>query len=213
MRISCGFATRPCCDQPPCGDGWLSRSQGDVLRVMVADGIGHGVNAHRIVQSLQEQLAWICRRSHPPIGLGECMAELNHCLREQSREAQAAVALADLNVREQWIRVLVVGNIEVNCHSDAGDSRHVPSLRGMVGGRFPVHLPVTQWPIAAGSLVGLYSDGLDMAATREGLSRLHDRGRHHHLDIQAEAEAMLQSFGKHNDDGLCALLHLREEEP
>ena len=62
-------------------------------------------------------------------------------------------------------------------------------------------------------MVGLYSDGLDTAATREGLSRLHDRGRHHHLDIQAEAEAMLQRFGKHNDDGLCALLHLREEEP
>lgn len=211
MELSSGFATRPCCDQPPCGDGWLSQSQGDVLRVMVADGIGHGVHAHRIVQSLQDQLAWICRRSHPLIGLGECMADLNRCLQEQGREAQAAVALADLNAREQWMDVLVVGNIEVHCHH-GGDRRHVPCLRGMVGGRFPGHLPVTHWSIGTGTLVGLYSDGLDSAAARDQLSRLHDRGRHHHLDIQAEAEAMVQRCGKPNDDALCALLHLQEVE-
>lgn len=212
MLISCGFATRPCFDQPPCGDGWLSRSAGNILRVMVADGIGHGIHAHRIVQSLQQQLAWICKRSIPLMGLADCMADLNRCLQEQGREAQAAVALADLNAQEQWMDALVVGNIEVHCHTDS-DSHHVPSLRGMVGGRFPGHLAVSHWPIAAGTLVGFYSDGLDPAPARHQLTSLHNQGRHQPLDLQAEAEAMVQRFGKPNDDAICGLLQLQQVGP
>lgn len=212
MGILCGFATRPCCDQPPCGDGWLRELQGNIVRVMVADGIGHGIHAHRIVQSLQIQLSWICKRSHPLIDLNACMADLHRCLQEQGQEAQAAVALADLNAEEQWMHALVVGNIEVHCHN-RDDSHHVPSLRGMVGGRFPGHLPVTHVPIGSRTLVGLYSDGLDAAPTRDQLTRLHDKGRRHNLDIQAEAEAMVRRFGKPNDDAICALLHLQGVEP
>lgn len=211
MLISCGFASRSCFDQPPCGDGWLSREAGPILRVMVADGIGHGSHAHQIVQSLQQQLAWICKRSVPMIGLAECMVALNQCLNQHGPEAQAAVALADLNRQEQRMDALVVGNIEVHCQRSSG-RQQITSLRGMVGGRFPGHLPVTHWALEAGTLVGLFSDGLESAGALMQLTRLHERGRQHHLDVQAEAETMVHCFGKASDDSVCALLHLGEAE-
>jgi hypothetical protein len=211
MQIRIGHAARPFNNTPPCGDGWLCHQVDGIHRGMLADGIGHGRQAHRIVSLLADHLAWFCRRSTPLINLDDCMVGLHQFLQEQGSDWQAAMALIDVDPHKRCADVIVVGNIQVH-HLSVDEGMSVPSLRGMVGGRLPAHLPITHWPISASCLIGMFSDGLTSAPAYAHLKELQDRGVRQRLNIQSEAETMINRFGRLTDDASCALLQVIEVE-
>ena len=207
LHLTIGYASRPFHDIPPCGDGWLSLSEGATTRLMFADGIGHGPGAHRIVTLLGEQLTWLCRRSNQLPGLETCLLELHRGLQRHAAGdvAQAAVALVDIDREHGSLAVAIVGNVQVHYHGNLGHHRF-PSQNGMVGGTFPRHLRVAHAPLRPSGLLTLFSDGLESRAADRHLSDLQARGTRHGLCIQQEAERLLSHCGKTGDDASCALL-------
>lgn len=210
MLISCGHACFPFHNTPPCGDQWLKLDTGASQRLMLADGIGHGATAHRIVTLLAEQLTALCRDRRPLLELDDCLAELHQLLQGQIDAAQAAVALVDVNPVRKEVSAVSVGNIQVHYFTPAM-SVHFPSMHGMVGGRFPRQLHITRAPLTSASLLALFSDGLDSAPACQYLNDLHARSTMHGLQLQAEAETLLHRFGKLSDDASCALLWFEED--
>lgn len=209
MQITIGQASRPFNNTPPCGDGWQCRQVGKIHRAILADGIGHGHQAHRIVTLLADQLNWFCDRSTQLLDLEECMVGLHQVLQEKGSDWQAALALIDMNLQTQSVETIIVGNIQMH-YLTAEEGMTVPSLRGMVGGKLPAHLPVTRWPMKASCLIGIFSDGLPSGPACAHMKSLQDRGVRQRLDVQSEAEKMVAQFGRLTDDASCALLQAVE---
>lgn len=208
MELTIGHAARPFQHRPPCGDGWLSLEIGSICRIMLADGIGHGSNAHRIVQGLRQQLIWLCERSTQLLDLTDCLVSLHHYLEQQVKQSQAAVALLDLDLETHKITSLITGNVMVRY---ASAERYVQCLQmpGMLGGRLPTTLRATTLDMQSGSLLSLCSDGVDSSGTGDYLISRCRAGMHRGLHIQAEAEAMLRQFGRITDDASCILVSIQ----
>lgn len=211
-RLAIGHASRPFHDTPPCGDGWLKLVFGDTTRLMLADGIGHGPEAHRIVTALADQLTWLCRRSNSLPGLDTCLKTLHQQLQQQAEGDQAAVALVDVDTRTSNLAVVSVGNIQVHYHATDVHTTFL-NQHGMVGGRFPGHLRISRAPLKPAALLALFSDGLESSAVGEHLLHLHSRSGAVAPCIQPEAEMMLKRFGKSSDDASCALIWIGETAP
>jgi hypothetical protein len=82
----------------------------------------------------------------------------------------------------------------------------------MVGGRLPSHPRPTHHTLTGGSLLGLFSDGVDVRHTHHGLQVMVARGHLDRLDMQVEAETILGLLGRPTDDASCVLLRLVEED-
>lgn len=205
MQIRTGYASCPFRNTPPCGDHWLNLDMGNGQRLMLADGMGHGEAAHRIVISLAEHLKWLCNGSRPMPNLETCLEQLHQLLLMQINGAQAAVALVDIDTKQKVLQVAIVGNVQVHYFTPETNLRF-PSMHGMVGGRFPRHLQRTSTCLESGSLLALFSDGLDSTAACQELSSLHAHSTVHGLRIQSEAETMLRRHSMLSDDASCALL-------
>ena len=198
--------------RPPCGDGWLCLQKGSTIRIMLADGMGHGARAHQIVSELSRGLAWIGQRSSTLLPLADCMRSLHSLLQQQGSQAQACVALLDVDLEAGLIRCLNVGNIQVLVHAPER-SRALVNLAGMVGGHLSRSLRVSEMTIAPGSLLSLCSDGIESKTARDCLLSIQQRGMCGPLDLQQEAELLLQQTAKSSDDASCVLAHLDRREP
>lgn len=212
MLFSTGFASSPFHDTPPCGDHWMTLDVGSSHRLMLADGIGHGLHAYQIVTALGDHLKALCNIRIPSPDVETCLESLNHLLHHELVGGQAAVALVDINTQKRFLKVAIVGNVQV--HYFMPELRiQFPSMDGMVGGRFPRQLNSTCAPIQSASLLALFSDGLDAMDACQYLSDLHARQTSHGRHMQAEAEAMLDRCGKDSDDASCALVWFEESTP
>jgi serine phosphatase RsbU (regulator of sigma subunit) len=187
----------------------LQLQVGDKQRLMLADGIGHGATAHRIVTTLADYLTELSRANSPPQQLDDCLRHMDHLLHQQAEGAQAAVALVDVDPETEVLEVAVVGNLQVH-YLTPKLNIHFPSMLGMVGGRFPRQVLISRSRIHPASLLALFSDGLDSAGACAYLSDLRARSTQHSLRIQSEVEIMLSRFGHPSDDASCALLWFAE---
>ncbi|MFM7315128.1 MAG: SpoIIE family protein phosphatase [Cyanobium sp.] len=176
---------------------------------MLADGIGHGAKAHRIVMMLAERLKLLSSSSSPVPGIADCLTGLHQELQLRIDGGQAAVALVDVNTDRDELAVISVGNIQVHYFTPA-TGFHFPSMHGMVGGRFPRQLHVVRTALCSQSLLALFSDGVDSAPASRYLGDLHARSTVHGLQIQAEVESVVSRFGRSEDDASCALLWFEE---
>lgn len=212
MSISLGYASRSFSPGLPCGDGFLQLQMGPIQRVMFTDGIGHGNHAFQIVEALNQQLIWLCQRSQTyRISLVECLLSLHSMLKQRGHDHQAALALLDLDADGRRLDALIIGNIEVHYHQ-AGHHHALSALPGMVGGRLPSQPRLTHHDLAGDALLGLFSDGVNVRPTHQGLQAMVTKGNLDHLDMQAEAQTILALLGRPSDDASCALLRLVEEE-
>lgn len=205
-----GYAERCFADGPVCGDGLISLQRDGTLRLMLADGIGHGPHAHRVVAQLGEHFRWVCGRSSTMPDLADCMRDLHQLLKAQQQTDQAAVALVDVNTDSAQIAGLSVGNVKV--HSLApGLEFSFPCLNGMVGGHLPRQLPVLVRPCAPEALLTLHSDGVSSRALLQYLGTLVSSGYRSRLGAQAVADAVLRGCGKTSDDASCAVVLMQQE--
>ena len=136
--------------EPVPGDGWSAQTWRDQLTVLVADGLGHGVDAHRAARAATEVLA-----AHPQ---SEPLALIEACHGSLARTRGAAVAVAKLVASGQRGTFAGVGNIVARVEGTSA-SRHLVSYNGTVGHTLRKVQEVSfPWP--TGALLILHSDGL-----------------------------------------------------
>jgi serine/threonine protein phosphatase PrpC len=209
LALQVGYADRCFQDLPPCGDGMTSLERDHTLRLLLADGIGHGPHAHRVVNQLSEHFHWICGRSSSLIGMAECMRELHDLLRGNPQTDQAAVAMLEVHRETGVIAVLSVGNVRVHSVAQAG-CFSFPCLNGMVGGHLPRQLPVTLRQAQKPCLLLLHSDGLSSRAVLPYLEQLFSTLGATPRAAQPMADALLRHCAKGSDDAACAVVALQE---
>ncbi|MFF6805488.1 SpoIIE family protein phosphatase [Streptomyces sp. NPDC012616] len=133
------------------GDAWTCVRDGDLLTLMMADGLGHGPEAARASAAA---VAEVRRSAHLPPA--ELLRRLDGALRGTRG---AAVGVARLDLRAGRLRFAGIGNIGARLRE--GDSwRHLVSRPGIVGVHRPTTLPETEADWAADRLLVLHSDGL-----------------------------------------------------
>jgi Stage II sporulation protein E (SpoIIE) len=210
LALQVGYAERCFQDLPPCGDGMTCMQEPQSLRLMLADGIGHGAHAHRVVTQLSERFQWIYGRSSSLNSIADCMRELHGLLRGQQQTDQAAVAMLEVDAHTGRIAALSVGNVRVHSVGAAG-CFSFPCLNGMVGGHLPRQLPLTVRQAQQPSLLVLHSDGLSSKAVVAWLENLQGRfGPATGGSAQPMADALLLHCAKRSDDAACAVVVIHE---
>ena len=141
------------------GDSWRLSATSDEIRVLVADGVGHGPLASKAA----EGMAGIFDAG-PAVGL-KSLIERGHAALRSTRGA--AVAVASLSLDSDKVVYVGVGNISGVLVSRAGTSRGLMSHNGTVGAemRSLQELPY-EW--TRGDRLVMHSDGI---ATRWQLSQ------------------------------------------
>jgi anti-sigma regulatory factor (Ser/Thr protein kinase) len=134
-----------------CGDSWEVLPLPDArLRVLVADGLGHGPFA---AEASREAISVL--RSHEKAGLAETVDLINRALGKTRGAAAAAVDILPL---QQQVTVSGVGNISIRVHGPEF-SKSLISDNGTLGVNARKAREYTQ-PFPAGSLLIMHSDGL-----------------------------------------------------
>lgn len=180
--IDCGGVCVAKSGEPVPGDGWGIATYRDQVTVLLADGLGHGTEAHQAARLAVDTL-----QAHSK---DEPLALINECHGALARTRGAAVAVAKLVASSQRGSFAGVGNIVARVEGvPAG--RHLISYNGTVGHTLrKVQELAFPWP--DGALLILHSDGLGthwdlstypgLAARHPGLIaavlyRDYDRGR------------------------------------
>lgn len=136
--------------EPLPGDDWFSVQAGRFLNVLVADGLGHGVDAARAARAATKVL-----RDHPT---AEPHSLLEQCHSALTATRGAAVAVTRLEADTAVGRFAGVGN--VSARVDTGEnSRSLVSHNGTVGHNVR-RIQEFSFPWPMGGLLILHSDGL-----------------------------------------------------
>ncbi|MBN2885232.1 MAG: SpoIIE family protein phosphatase [Chromatiaceae bacterium] len=199
-----GTALRPVAGERLCGDQlgcW--RAQPGLL-LALADGLGHGAEAHRAASTAMRTLAALA---------GAALAEaFAHCDRRLNATRGAALALVRIEPEMAAgsqsggarLTHAAVGNIRTLVWSQ-GRLRRLGGARGIVGAGYR-ELRQEQLALDPGDWLALYSDGLpEEAAIEDALARLDRQGVPRLDRIAAE---LLERWANPNDD--AALLLYRQ---
>lgn len=136
--------------EPVSGDAWTIRPYRDQLTVLLADGLGHGIEAHEAARAALETLA-----AQPA---EEPHTVIESCHRALARTRGAAVAVAKLVASGGRGSFAGVGNISARVAGTSA-ARQLVSYNGIVGHTVrKVQEMAFPWP--AGALLILHSDGL-----------------------------------------------------
>ena len=146
------------------GDGWSVARSGDAFAIMVADGLGHGVDAEGPSRLAVE--AFLAAKSASPSRI----IELAHEALRGTRGAAVAV----VRVEGEEVRFAGVGNITGSVITDA-TTRHMVSHPGIVGHQMS-RVQEFIYPWNDRSLLVLASDGIKTQWRLDaypGISRRH----------------------------------------
>ena len=185
-----GAISVPLAGERDCGDGWAVWSAGELTSIIVSDGLGHGPDAAKATRAALATFNRHAERSAPDV-LG-----LVHDALRSTRGA--AVAIAELDHREQSVRFCGLGNISGTIFSRGGEPQHMVSLSGIAGHVMRRVQPFSYaWP--KGSVLVMHSDGIDghwSAKLRDGLGA---HGAH------VIAGALLRDHRRSRDDATVAV--------
>ncbi|HZD96717.1 MAG TPA: SpoIIE family protein phosphatase, partial [Micromonosporaceae bacterium] len=143
-------ARRPVAGENVCGDGYTARADGGRRQVMVCDGLGHGPIAAIAASAVVAEFA-----AAPP---ADPATLLGHLHERTHHTRGSVVAIAELDVDAGVVRYAGVGNISGTILS-GGQRRRMVSLPGIVGQQRREIREFT-YPVAAGDLLIMHSDGL-----------------------------------------------------
>ncbi|MGE5178590.1 MAG: SpoIIE family protein phosphatase [Bacteroidota bacterium] len=185
-----GAVCVPCPGETVSGDAWaIARTVGRI-HVLLADGLGHGQDAH-VASSLAAQI-FSENASDEPV---ELIRRLHDALRPTRG---AAAAVLELNLAERTACLAGIGNISAVILAD-GTQRSMVSHHGVLGhSTHRVHEFVYPWPPRA--LVVLHSDGI---GTHWDLARYPGLMRRHPTLIAA---ALYRDFHRQRDDATVVAL-------
>mgnify|MGYP000128946393 CR=1 FL=1 len=159
--LTLAVAARPFPGEAVSGDAWRIDWDGDLCRIAMIDGLGHGPEAAVAAEAAISTLA-----AHPVPDLDTAMQECHVALRGTRGAALLVVRIA-LAARE--LTFAGVGNVEAQLWQ-SGPPRRIISDRGIVGATLPRVRPVTI-PLEPEWLLLMYTDGLrnrfDLPAVRQ----------------------------------------------
>ncbi|WP_435273119.1 ATP-binding SpoIIE family protein phosphatase [Streptomyces parvulus] len=133
------------------GDAWAWVRAGDLVTLMMADGLGHGPEAARASTA-----AVAAMREAAHVTPGEALRRIDSAL---TGTRGAAVAVAQVDTRTGVLRFAGVGNIGARL-CEGGTWRHLVSRPGIVGTHRPTTLREEEAVWADDRVLVLHSDGL-----------------------------------------------------
>jgi len=167
------------------GDAWASVQSGDLLTVVVADGLGHGIEANMASSQAVRML-----RENP--GLGP-QALLERCHLAMRSTRGAAVAVARIDLAHEKLTYAGAGNISGKIYSGVRGNQHLVSVNGTAGHQTE-KLREFSYPWPVDGVLQMYSDGLSSGAGVEGYPGLAAR------DCALIAGMLYRDFGRGRDD-------------
>ncbi len=171
--------------QEVCGDSWGAEQSGDVSTFLMADGLGHGLDAKTAAIEAVRML-----RLTPDLSPGGLLERAHLALRSSRG---AAVAVARIDRFDNSVIFAGVGNISAQIYSGAKSSQHLVSVHGTAGFQTPKIKEFRySWP-QDGILV-MHSDGLSSNTGMEGHPGLAQR------DPALIAGVLYRDFARRNDD-------------
>jgi hypothetical protein len=145
-----GGVAVPAPGETACGDAWCSMPMPEGLKLMVVDGLGHGVLASEAAQAAVEAFR---ASATDPIEL--VMDTVHNALRTTRG---AAVGLATIDIRRRVVTFAGIGNVTGTIIGE-GAQRNTVSHGGIAGvGTLRVQTFSYPWP--ADGLLVLASDGI-----------------------------------------------------
>jgi anti-sigma regulatory factor (Ser/Thr protein kinase) len=179
-----GAVSLPKDGEDVCGDAWRLIPTGAGMKLMVADGLGHGPEAEMAARAAVETFA-AGQDKRPK----DILEQMHIALR---RTRGAAVAIADIDLRDGAVVFAGIGNIAGVLISDSG-ARRMVSHNGTVGSVVKRVQEFT-YPIVGEPLVVMWSDGLAAALSLEDYPGLLQR------DPTLIAGVLYRDFNRERDD-------------
>lgn len=204
-----GAALRPISGETLCGDqlGCWHHAHGVLLAL--ADGLGHGAEAHAAAEATMRLLATLQAQPLTEI--------FSHCDAALGSTRGVALALAhierDVSTDRARLTHTAVGNIRTLLWSRQRRLRRLAGARGIVGAGYR-NLRLEHLLLDVGDWLVLYSDGLpEEAAIEEVLTQAEARVQSGAClpDLDALANTLLTSWANQNDD--AAILIYRHSTP
>ncbi len=149
-RFQAAAVSVPKSGETVCGDAWSADPNGSRIRLLIADGLGHGPDAGQAAQ-----LAVRVFRENARLGPAECLRTMHAALRSTRG---AAVAAVEIDLDRRTLRHSGVGNVAGAVLAD-GASRSLVSHNGTVGHEAR-HFQEFTCPFPAGAVLVMHSDGL-----------------------------------------------------
>jgi len=156
LRISAVNLPKP--GQEVSGDAWGAVHFADYVLVLLADGLGHGLEANVAAVEAVRIL-----RLHPDLSPAALLQRVHGALRGTTRGA--AVAIARIDLAHHQVTFAGVGNISARIYSGAEPRHSLVSGNGTAG-HHTERIQEFSYPWPADGLLQLHSDGL---ATGTGL--------------------------------------------
>jgi anti-sigma regulatory factor (Ser/Thr protein kinase) len=150
-RLRIGAVNVPKKGQEVCGDSWGIEQNDEISLILVADGLGHGYEAHEASQEAVRML-----RNNPNASAGNLL-ELTHSALRSFRGAAVAIARIDRILRQ--VKFAGAGNVMAQIYAGARPVQHLVSVNGTAGHQWS-RLREFTYPWPEDGMLILFSDGL-----------------------------------------------------
>jgi serine phosphatase RsbU (regulator of sigma subunit) len=190
--VAIAVAARPYPGETVNGDAWQVDWDGDICRIAVIDGLGHGPQAAAAALAATTDLA-----AHPG---RDPAAAVQGCHEALAGSRGAALLVARLDLQIGQLTIAGVGNVEAQLWQQ-GRTQRLMSDRGIVGSVLPRIRPVAV-TLDADWLLLIYTDGIrnrfDLGVVRETTA-----------DGRGCAEALLDGWSRPTDDATVLIAQPR----
>lgn len=167
------------------GDGGVCLISPDYLKLLVADGLGHGVEAHQAV--VEASAAFKICVDHDPVEI----IKFIHESIKKTRGAVGTVVVFDFK-NKVW-KIAGVGNIATNM-INYQKVKSVMSFNGIIGHNIPAYMKTQEIPVDEFQRIILCSDGLK---TRWDTNKYEGINKY---DLSILAAALYKDQAKKTDD-------------
>jgi anti-sigma regulatory factor (Ser/Thr protein kinase) len=148
--LQVGVICMPVAGEEECGDAWAISQADDLVKIIVADGLGHGPDA-----AVASIAAINVMRNAPQLRSAALMEAMHQALRPTRG---AAVALMEIEITHGLVNFIGIGNISA-CIIDQENRKQLVSHNGIVGNNMR-KVQQFSMPWSRGALSILCSDGI-----------------------------------------------------
>lgn len=173
-----------------CGDAFHCIVNKNYIKLMLADGLGHGPDAAHAVKEAGIAFA-NCEELYPP----DILRFINTSVRK-TRGLVGTVAVFDI-AKKEW-EICGIGNITTKMHGPI-TSKNYMSYNGIIGLNVPRSIHSQKIPYEKGQYIIMCSDGL-----RSRWDTLKYTGIMRY-DLSILAASLLKDFTRNNDDASIAI--------
>ena len=188
LRVSAVNLPKP--GQDVSGDAWGAVRYSDSIVILLADGLGHGMEANVASSAAVRML-----RLHPGLSPAALLERVHRALHSTRG---AAVAVASIDTVHQKITFAGAGNISARIYEGSQPRHHLVSVNGTAG-HHTERLQEFSYPWPADGLLQLHSDGLTTGAGLESYPGLALR------DPALIAGVLYRDFSRGRDDSTVVI--------